>query len=77
MKISACCRLAYRNILIVYAAICALWIPINFWMMPWHAIQIGQVSAQHAVRIAPCIPRLLQLLLSIMALPVIAAASGS
>ena len=37
-------RVAFRNILIVYAAICGLWIPINFWMMPWHALQIGQVS---------------------------------
>lgn len=40
-------RVAYRNILIVYAAICGLWIPINFWMMPWHALQIGQILLFH------------------------------
>ena len=37
-------RAAFRNILIIYSAVCALWIPANFWMMPWHALQIGEVS---------------------------------
>lgn len=28
----------------LYAAACGLWIPLNFWMMPWHALQVGQVT---------------------------------
>ena len=38
------CRKAFRNILIVYASVCSLWIPLNFWVMPWHALHIGQVQ---------------------------------
>ncbi|KAK9804317.1 hypothetical protein WJX72_006375 [[Myrmecia] bisecta] len=36
-------RNAYRGTLLVYAGFCAIWIPLNFWMMPWHALQIGQM----------------------------------
>ena len=32
--------------MILYAAVCGLWLPLNFWMMPWHAMQVGQVRAQ-------------------------------
>ena len=30
--------------MILYAVVCALWMVLNFWMMPWHALQVGQVS---------------------------------
>ena len=30
--------------MILYAAVCGLWMVLNFWMMPWHALQVGQVS---------------------------------
>lgn len=36
-------RGAYRLIMILYALFCGLWIPVNFLMMPWHAVQVGQV----------------------------------
>lgn len=39
-----CCRGAYRLIMILYAAVCSLWMVVNFWMMPWHALQVGQVN---------------------------------
>jgi hypothetical protein len=29
--------------MILYAVVLALWIPLNFWMMPWHALHVGQV----------------------------------
>ena len=31
--------------MILYALVCGLWMALNFWMMPWHALQVGQVSA--------------------------------
>ena len=39
------CRKDYRGTLIVYAFVCALWLPLNLWMMPWNALAIGDVSA--------------------------------
>ena len=30
--------------MILYAVVCGLWMVLNFWMMPWHALQVGQVS---------------------------------
>ena len=33
---------AFRTILAAYAGVCALWIPIAFWMQPWHALRVGQ-----------------------------------
>lgn len=33
----------YQLIMGLYAAVLGLWIPLNFWMMPWHALRIGQV----------------------------------
>ena len=38
------CRGTYRLIMILYALVCGLWMALNFWMMPWHALQVGQVS---------------------------------
>lgn len=37
--------------MILYAAVCGLWIPINMWMMPWHSLKIGQVGSPQA---RPC-----------------------
>lgn len=53
-------RGAYRLIMILYALLLAVWIALNFWMMPWHALQVGQAS-QHLHRytsfcvLRPCI----------------------
>ena len=33
---------AFRTILAAYAGVCALWIPLAFWMQPWHALRVGQ-----------------------------------
>lgn len=43
MGTESCCRGGYRLIMILYALVCALWLGLNFWMMPWHALQVGQV----------------------------------
>ena len=37
------CRVAYRLIMLLYAAFIGLWVPLNFWMMPWHTLRVGQV----------------------------------
>ena len=39
------CRKDYRGTLVVYAFVCALWLPLNLWMMPWNALAIGDVRA--------------------------------
>ncbi|KAK9901983.1 hypothetical protein WJX75_000204 [Coccomyxa subellipsoidea] len=36
-------RGAYRLIMILYSLVVGLWLGLNFWMMPWHALQVGQV----------------------------------
>lgn len=38
-----CRRRSFQTIMFTYAGICGLWIPLNFWMMPWRPIAIGQV----------------------------------
>lgn len=49
-----CCRGAYRLIIILYAVVCGLWIPLNFWMMPWHALQVGQVCPHRPSLFSSC-----------------------
>lgn len=34
---------AFRSVVIVYAFVCFLWVPLNLWMMPWSALKIGEV----------------------------------
>ena len=38
------CRGAFRSVVIVYAFVCFLFIPLNLWMMPWSALKIGEVG---------------------------------
>lgn len=38
------CRADFRLMMILYAVVCFMWIPLNLWMMPWHSLHIGQVS---------------------------------
>ena len=33
---------AFRAILASYAGVCALWVPLAFWVQPWHALRVGQ-----------------------------------
>lgn len=37
-------RDAYRNMLLVYAGFCALWIPLSCWVIPPRALRLGQVK---------------------------------
>lgn len=39
--------------MILYAVVCGLWIPLNFWMMPWHALQVGQVCPHRPGLLSP------------------------
>ena len=36
-------RSAYRTILLCYAGVCSLWIPLLAWMMPSHSFRVGMV----------------------------------
>ncbi|BDA48190.1 probable solute carrier family 43 member 3 at N-terminal half [Coccomyxa sp. Obi] len=36
-------RGAYRLIMIMYSLVVGIWLGLSFWMMPWHALQVGQV----------------------------------
>ena len=29
--------------MLLYAVFIGLWVPLNFWMMPWHTLRVGQV----------------------------------
>ena len=40
------CRVAYRLIMLLYAVFIGLWLPLNFWMMPWHTLRVGQARPQ-------------------------------
>jgi hypothetical protein len=31
--------------MILYSLVVGLWLGLNFWMMPWHALQVGQARA--------------------------------
>ena len=42
----AACRVAYRLIMLLYAVFIGLWLPLNFWMMPWHTLRVGQARPQ-------------------------------
>ena len=46
-SVSCACRTDYRLIMGLYALVLGVWIPLNFWMMPWHALRIGQVGLGH------------------------------
>lgn len=37
------CRAAYRTIMLSYAGICSLWIPLLAWMMPNNSFRVGMV----------------------------------
>ena len=37
------CRQAYRTIMLSYAGVCSLWIPLLAWMMPSHSFRVGMV----------------------------------
>ena len=39
-------RDAYRGMLLVYAAFCALWVPLGIWVFPRRALRLGQVSPE-------------------------------
>ena len=39
-------RVAYRLIMLLYAVFIGLWLPLNFWMMPWHTLRVGQARPQ-------------------------------
>ena len=34
--------------MLLYAVFIGLWVPLNFWMMPWHTLRVGQVPPQLA-----------------------------
>lgn len=37
------CRQAYRTIMLSYAGVCSLWIPLLAWMMPSHSFRVGML----------------------------------
>ncbi len=46
-------RAAYRLIMLLYAAFIGLWLPLNFWMMPWHTLRVGQARPRAPRAAAP------------------------
>ena len=42
------CRAAYRTIMLSYAGVCSLWIPLLAWMMPSHSFRVGMVYLKRA-----------------------------
>ena len=46
-------RRAHQLCLLVYMAFIGLWLLVNFWMMPWRALQVGQVRPAPACY--PCL----------------------
>lgn len=41
--VSAARRAAYRTIMLSYAGVCSLWIPLLAWMMPSHSFRVGMM----------------------------------
>ena len=37
---------AYRGMLLVYAGLCALWVPLSIWVFPRRALRLGQISPE-------------------------------
>ena len=37
------CRNAYRGVLLGYAGVCALWVPLLSWMMPNDSFRVGSI----------------------------------